>query len=194
MFKKMIAMFLSVTALMCLAACEPKEAPSESIPPAKISGKTEDFNKKLVPLKDRDGEDVESPYYRIATVDGQLCYEVQVDGEDEPTQVPIDSVIYIVGSPDDCRLEKVSFEYTPEGGETELVEQYRIYATSNGEGATAEDPSGADDEASSVEGEPVSETTKPKDTSAASDGSSAGDESALDETDKEGITQNPAKN
>lgn len=140
MFKKIIAMFLSVATLMCLAACEPKESPSESIPPAEISEKTEDFNKRLVPLKDWDEEKAESPYYRITTVDGQLCYEVQVDGEEKPTQVPIDSVIYIVGSPNECRLEKVNFEYTPEGGETELVEQYRIYVTSNGAGATVEDP------------------------------------------------------
>lgn len=186
MFKKMIAMFLAVAALMCLAACEPKESPTESIPPAEISEKTEALNKKLVPLKDRDGEKAESPYYRITTVDGQLCYEVQVDGEEKPTQVPIDSVIYIVGSPNECRLEKVNFEYTPEGGETELVEQYRIYVTSNGAGATVEDPSGAEEDASSVKEEP-SETDAPgiigqKGISGDSDDNSAGDKSSLDES------------
>ena len=43
----------------------------------------------------------------------------------------VHSVIYIVGSPEECKLEKVSFSYTQEGGEPEVVEQYRIYATSN---------------------------------------------------------------
>ena len=82
----------------------------------------------------------------------ELFYEVQPKGEDEPMRLPIDSVIYIVGSPEECKVEKVSFDYTPDGGETETIEQYRIYATSNtggvldengnpvvGEGAPVED-------------------------------------------------------
>lgn len=164
MFKKTIAMSLSIAALLCLAACGPKEEPAASIPPAEITGQSEEFSKPIVPLEAGEGEAVESPYYRIATVDGTLCYEVQVEGEDEPTQVPIDSVIYIVGSPEECKLEKVSFSYTQEGGEPEVVEQYRIYATSNaaaavtevgpqageetgGEATTAETEAPADDEA-----------------------------------------------
>lgn len=131
MFKKVIAMSLSIAALMCLAACGPKEKPAASITPAEIADQTEEFSKPLVPLEGREGEDVESPYYRVVTADGQVCYEVQVAGEEEPTQIPIESVIYIVGSANECKLEKVNFSYTPEGGETEIIEQYRIYATSN---------------------------------------------------------------
>lgn len=131
MFKKTLVMTLSIAALMCLAACGPKDEPAASIPPAEITDQAEEFSKPLVPLENREGEDVESPYYRIATVDGELCYEVQVAGEEEPTQIPIESVIYIVGSANECKLEKVNFSYTPEGGETEIIEQYRIYATSN---------------------------------------------------------------
>lgn len=131
MFKKTIAMSLSVAALLCLVACGSREDPAASIPPAEITDQAEEFSKPLVPLESREGEKVESPYYRITTVDGTLCYEVQVEGEDEPTQVPIDSVIYIVSSPDECKLEKVSFSYAQEGGEPEVIEQYRIYATSN---------------------------------------------------------------
>lgn len=138
MFKKTIAMSLSIAALLCLAACGPKEEPAASIPPAEITGQSEEFSKPIVPLEAGEGEEVESPYYRIATVDGTLCYEVRVEGEDEPTQVPIDSVIYIVGSPEECKLEKVSFSYTQEGGEPEVVEQYRIYATSNAAAAVTE--------------------------------------------------------
>lgn len=131
MFKKPIAMSLSIAALLCLAACGPKEEPAASIPPAEITDQAEEFSKPIVPLEAVEGEELESPYYRIATVHGTLCYEVQVEGEDEPTQVPIDSVIYIVGSPEECKLEKVSFSYAQKGGEPEVIEQYRIYATSN---------------------------------------------------------------
>lgn len=150
MFKKTIAMSLSVAALLCLAACGPAEDPTVSIPPAEITDQAEEFSKPIVPLEPGEGEELESPYYRIATVDGTLCYEVQVEGEDEPTQVPIDSVIYIVGSPQECKLEKVSFSYTQEGGEPEIVEQYRIYATSNAAATVTEmdpqDETGSDEE------------------------------------------------
>lgn len=158
MFKKTIAISLSVATLLCLAACGPKEEPAASIPPAEISDQAEEFSKPLVPLENREGKDVESPYYRISTVDGELCYEVQVEGEDEPTQVPIDSVIYIVGSPEECKLEKVSFSYAQEGGEAETVEQYRIYATSNAAATEKEmDPQSEENEAT---GESTSEKTE----------------------------------
>lgn len=158
MFKKTIAISLSVATLLCLAACGPKEEPAASIPPAEISDQAEEFSKPLVPLENREGEDVESPYYRITTVDGELCYEVQVEGEDEPTQVPIDSVIYIVGSPEECKLEKVSFSYAQEGEEAETVEQYRIYATSNAAATEKEvDPQSEENEAT---GESTSEKTE----------------------------------
>lgn len=148
MFKKPIAMSLSVAALLCLAACGPKEEPAASIPPAEITDQAEEFSKPMVPLEAVEGEELESPYYRIATVDGTLCYEVQVEGEDEPTQVPIHSVIYIVGSPEECKLEKVSFSYAQEGGEPEVVEQYRIYATSNAAAAVTEvDPQAGEETA-----------------------------------------------
>lgn len=168
MFKKVIAMSLSIAALMCLASCGPKKEPAASIPPAEITDQTEEFSKPLVPLEGREGEDVESPYYRVVTADGQVCYEVQVAGEEKPTQIPIESVIYIVGSANECKLEKVNFSYTPEGGETEVIEQYRIYATSNtasmtggeepaeeetpAEGDTSEADSAAEDGAVSAEG------------------------------------------
>ena len=135
-----------------------KEEPAASIPPAEISDQAEEFSKPLVPLENREGEDVESPYYRISTVDGELCYEVQVEGDDEPTQVPIDSVIYIVGSPEECKLEKVSFSYAQEGGEPEVIEQYRIYATSNAAATEKEmDPQSEENEAT---GESTSEKTE----------------------------------
>ena len=91
-------------------------------------------------------------------MDGELCYEVQVEGDDEPTQVPIDSVIYIVGSPEECKLEKVSFSYAQEGGEPEVIEQYRIYATSNAAATEKEmDPQSEENEAT---GESTSEKTE----------------------------------
>lgn len=151
MFKKTLVMTLSIAALMCLAACGPKDEPAASIPPAEITDQAEEFSKPLVPLENREGEDVESPYYRIATVDGELCYEVQVAGEEEPTQIPIESVIYIVGSANECKLEKVNFSYTPEGGETEIIEQYRIYATSNTASLTGGEEPGEDEASGETE-------------------------------------------
>lgn len=162
MFKKTFTMAMSIAVLLCLAACGPKDEPAASIPPAEITDQAEEFSKPLVPLENREGEDVESPYYRITTVDGELCYEVQVAGEEEPTQIPIDSVIYIVGDSSECKLEKVNFSYTPEGGETESIEQYRIYATSNTASLTggeepAEDGSGEDEVPSETEAPPENE-------------------------------------
>lgn len=198
MFKKVISMSLSIAALMCLAACGPKEEPAASIPPAEITDQTEEFSKPLVPLEGREGEDVESPYYRVVTADGQVCYEVQVAGEEEPTQIPIESVIYIVGSANECKLEKVNFSYTPEGGETEVIEQYRIYATSNtasltggeepaeeetpAEGDTSEVDPAAEDGSASVE-----ETTPAKESGAQE--SEQGDASSADSTSVETQTE-----
>ena len=60
----------------------------------------------------------------------------------------VHSVIYIVGSPEECKLEKVSFSYTQEGGEPEVVEQYRIHATSNAAAAVTEvDPQAGEEAA-----------------------------------------------
>lgn len=132
MFHKTIIFILSIALLLGLSACTVKEESSaESIPSAEINGEEEQLSKKLVPLDYQEGEEVESLYYRINKVDGQLCYEVQPEGEKERMQIPVDSVIYIVSSPDECRIEKVSFDYTPEDGETQTIEQYRIYVTSN---------------------------------------------------------------
>ena len=107
--------------------------------PPDITDAAEDFTKELEPLKYKDGEQVESPFYRVISENNELFYEVQPKGEDKPMRLPIDSVIYIVGSPEECKVEKVSFDYTPDGGETETIEQYRIYATSNTGGVLDED-------------------------------------------------------
>ena len=178
MSKKAIAMTLSIAALLCLAACgpttnpEPAPDPAASIAPAAITDQTEELSEKLIPLDYQEGEMGESPYYRIASVDGQLCYEVQIEGEEERTQVPIDSVIYLVSSPEECRLEKVSFQYTPEGGETETVEQYRIYVLSGSGGVftggeePAETPESGDetpvDDIAHPSDEPVQEEALPE--------------------------------
>ena len=133
MLKTVITLILSAATLLCLTSCgQPAENDAESsevsVVPADISKETNDFTKTLIPLDYEEGEDIVSPYYRITKDDdGNMCYEVQVEGEDEPTQIPIDSVIYIVSDPSECRLEKVSFEYTPADGESEIIEQYRIF-------------------------------------------------------------------
>ena len=152
MFRKTIALSLSAAALLCLAACGPQEGtapPEASVTPAEIGEQTEEFSKPLAPFKYQKGEEMESLYYHTATVEGNLCYEVQPEGE-ERMQVPIDSVIYVVSDPSECRVEKVNFEYTREGGETEVMEQYRIYATANNGAAPAEASPAAGDAAQDV--------------------------------------------
>ena len=104
MFHKTIIFILSIALLLGLSACTVKEESSaESIPSAEINGEEEQLSKKLVPLDYQEGEEVESLYYRINKVDGQLCYEVQPEGEKERMQIPVDSVIYIVSSPDESK-------------------------------------------------------------------------------------------
>lgn len=149
LFGKRIAIVAAVLMALCLCmtGCNSQNAdqaqgsqkPAVSIPPADITDAAEDFTKELDPLQYKDGEQVESPFYRVITENNKLFYEVQPKGEDEPMRLPIDSVIYIVGSPEECKVEKVSFDYTPDGGETETIEQYRIYATSNTGGVLDED-------------------------------------------------------
>lgn len=161
-FGKRIAIIAAVFMVLCLCMtgcnsqgedpAQGNQKPTVSIPPADITDAVEDFTKELEPLKYEDGEQGESPFYRVVGENNELFYEVQPKGEDEPMRLPIDSVIYIVGSPEECKVEKVSFDYTPDGWETETIEQYRIYATSNtggvldengnpvvGEGAPVED-------------------------------------------------------
>ena len=140
-----VAMFMALC--LCMTGCNSQgedpahgsQKPAVSIPPADITDAAEDFTKELEPLKYKDGEQVESPFYRVISENNVLFYEVQPKGEDKPMRLPIDSVIYIVGSPEECKVEKVSFDYTPDGGETETIEQYRIYATSNTGGVLDED-------------------------------------------------------
>lgn len=141
MFKKFISMFIAALFLLALAACAPanqdqpqmdEQSSSASIPPAEITDQTEDMTKELVPLEHEEGEQLESLYYRIVQNDGELNYEVQPKGEEKTMLLPMDSVIYIVSSPDECKVEKVSFQYKPDGGEAETIEQYRIYVTSSG--------------------------------------------------------------
>ena len=161
MLKNMIALALSVVTLLCLVSCsQPQEnnpeVPEVSVIPADISKETTDFTKKLIPLVYQDGEEMESPYYRIVSDDeDNMCYEVQVEGESDPIQIPIDSVIYIVSDPADCRLEKVSFEYTPADGEPETIEQYRIFTTSSNDIPAGEE---MEDIAEDTE-QPVQEST-----------------------------------
>ena len=140
-----VAMFMALC--LCMTGCNSQgedpahgsQKPAVSIPPADITDAAEDFTKELEPLKYKDGEQVESPFYRVISENNELFEEVQPKGDDKPMRLPIDSVIYIVGSPEECKVEKVSFDYTPDGGETETIEQYRIYATSNTGGVLDED-------------------------------------------------------
>lgn len=165
LFNRSITAAIIMALVLCLGACsaqnsdQPQESqqPEASIPPADISNTDEIFTKELEPLKYEDGEQMESPFYRVVNGDDGLSYEVQPKGEDEPLFLPIDSVIYIVGSPEECKVEKVSFDYTPEDGETETIEQYRIYATSNTGGVLDSDGNAV---ASGGEDDPVAGGTK----------------------------------
>lgn len=167
LFNRSIAAAIIMALVLCLGACsaqnsdQPQESqqPEASIPPADISNTDEIFTKELEPLKYEDGEQMESPFYRVVNGDDGLSYEVQPKGEDETLFLPIDSVIYIVGSPEECKIEKVSFDYTPEDGETETIEQYRIYATSNTGGVLDSDDNAA---ASGGEKAPAVSGTKGK--------------------------------
>lgn len=60
------------------------QKPTVSIPPADITDAVEDFTKELEPLKYEDGEQGESPFYRVVGENNELFYEVQPKGEDEP--------------------------------------------------------------------------------------------------------------
>lgn len=138
--KKTISMILAAAMAMSLAACGPgnhsdgsisKEEGVTSIPPAAISNQQEEFTKKIVPLDYGPGEAVNgSPYYREGVGDDGPYYEFQVEGDEEPTRVPVSQcVVYTVEDPADCKVSKVVFDYESQGQEAQRIEQYRIFST-----------------------------------------------------------------
>lgn len=154
--RKLIAFLMTALMIVSLAACGKKAADSSgaaSSDPGPVDGsyaavsienETNDYEKKLVPLDLIPGETTDgSLYYRSVAKDGEVCYEIQPEGEEIMT-VPVSSaVIYVVENPEDCKVVKVSFDYVVDG-ESEHVEQYRIFSlpdagiSVNGDGAGSE--------------------------------------------------------
>ena len=99
-FGKRIAIIAAVFMVLCLCMtgcnsqgedpAQGNQKPTVSIPPADITDAVEDFTKELEPLKYEDGEQGESPFYRVVGENNELFYEVQPKGEDEPMRLPID--------------------------------------------------------------------------------------------------------
>ena len=165
--KKVISMILAAAVIMSLAACGPKknsEGSSSSgegatsgdgitsVPSAAINNQQEEFTKKIVPLDFEPGESISgSLYYREGVGDDGPYYEFQVEGEEEPTQVPVSQcVIYTVEDPADCKVSKVVFDYEIQGQEPQHIEQYRIFSiavasiTVNGENQDGQDNNDTD--------------------------------------------------
>ena len=75
-FGKRIAIIAAVFMVLCLCMtgcnsqgedpAQGNQKPTVSIPPADITDAVEDFTKELEPLKYEDGEQGESPFYRVA--------------------------------------------------------------------------------------------------------------------------------
>lgn len=155
--RKLIAFLMTALMIVSLAACGKKAADSSgaaSSDPGPVDGsyaavsienETNDYEKKLVPLDLIPGETTDgSLYYRSVVKDDEVCYEIQPEGEEEPMTIPVSSaVIYVVENPEDCKVAKVSFDYVVDG-ESEHVEQYRIFSLPdagirvNGDGAGSE--------------------------------------------------------
>ena len=93
--KKVIAFTLTLLMILSLAACGGRThtndsgsdtskldpEPAISLPAASISGQEDEFTKKLVPVTYADGEQVESLYYKSVVDGGEVCYEIQPEGE-----------------------------------------------------------------------------------------------------------------
>ena len=141
--KKVIALTLTLMMLLSLAACGSKPNPDASgvdtsksnpepaisLPAASISGQEDEFTKKLVPVTYAEGEQVESLYYKSVVDGGEVFYEIQPEGEEEPMRVPVASaVIYVVSTAEECQVVKTSFDYEVEGSEPARIDQYRIFA------------------------------------------------------------------
>lgn len=137
--KKTISVILAAITVISLAACGPKNNPEggassgdgvTSVPPAAINNQQEEFTKKIVPLDYEPGETISgSLYYREGVGNDGPYYEFLVEGEEEPTQVPVSQcVIYTVEDPADCKVSKVVFDYEIQGQEPQHIEQYRIFS------------------------------------------------------------------
>lgn len=129
--KKVFALFLSILMVLALAACHPN---NETVEPSASAGGTEsldevklkdeeaEFSKVLEPVSYREGEQVQSAYYKTVVVDGENFYEVQ-PVEEEPLRMPVnETVIYGIDS-GDCTAEKICLKLS--NGE-EII-QYRLY-------------------------------------------------------------------
>lgn len=173
--RKLISFLMTALMIVSLAACSKNPADSSgagaSSDPGPVDGsyaavsienETNDYEKKLVPLDLIPGETTDgSLYYHSAVKDGEVCYEIQPEGEETMT-IPVSSaVIYVVENPEDCKVAKVSFDYVVDG-ESEHVEQYRIFSlpdagiSVNGDGAgseTAADGATSADTSAAVEGD-----------------------------------------
>ena len=76
-----VAMFMALC--LCMTGCNSQgedpahgsQKPAVSIPPADITDAAEDFTKELEPLKYKDGEQVESPFYRVISENNELFYD-----------------------------------------------------------------------------------------------------------------------
>lgn len=154
--KKVIALTLTLMMILSLAACGGKPNPDASgvdtsksnpeptisLPAASISAQEDEFTKKLVPVTYAEGEQVESLYYKSVVDGGEVFYEIQPEGEEEPMRVPVASaVIYVVSTAEECQVVKTSFDYEVEGSEPSRIDQYRIFAMAD----TGAVVSGADD-------------------------------------------------
>lgn len=207
--RKLISFLMTALMIVSLAACGKNPADSSSSgagassDPGPVDGsyaavsienETNDYEKKLVPLDLIPGETTDgSLYYRSVVEDGEVCYEIQPEGEETMT-IPVSSaIIYVVENPEDCKVVKVSFDYVVDG-ESEHVEQYRIFSlpdagiSVNGDGAGSEaapaDGATSADTSAAVEGDgssPAGEAdipaqgTEMPDASADPAGSSAAD-------------------
>jgi len=134
--KKFLSMTLALLLTLSLSACGSHDDPAKSSPPAdqgedvpgtfEVTNAQDEFDKALVPLTYAEGEEVESIYYKMVSVDGSTYYEVQPDGESEPLRLPLsDTVIYGIDE-DDCHVQKVNLDIE-ENGKSYNISQYRLF-------------------------------------------------------------------
>lgn len=134
--KKYLSLALALLLVFSLAACGNYDDPAKSDPQGdqgqdvpgtfEVTNAQDKFDKTLVSLTYAEGEEVESIYYKMVSVDDSTYYEVQPDGEDEPLRLPLsDTVIYGIDE-DDCHVQKVNLDIE-ENGKTYNISQYRLF-------------------------------------------------------------------
>lgn len=131
--KKLLILFLILMMVVSLAACQLNNAPVETssspeteepLDTIKLNEEDEEFRKTLEPVSYREGEAVQSSYYKTVAVNGENYYEVRPVGEDALRMPVNETVIYGIDS-GDCLVEKVCLKLS----NGEEITQYRLHVT-----------------------------------------------------------------